>query len=250
MLRPYPVICHLVSGQVETFLDRTESPHFVRNAGQTCLFPAHVRKRSRILSEDGGEIKAAVMSFEVSQGVNLLNFFDTPFIFNPDASEKLAGLVNDLIEAMADKQTPIIQKMASRKKICFEVLEVILSCSTMREKAGSNVLALKEIFPVVEYMSRNFRKPLRVSELSRRGNLSRANFFRKFKQLTGVSPLDYCKNLRLQEARSLLHATDKSVAEIGESVGWPDQFHFSRVFKASVGLSPLRYRLSLAEEIL
>jgi two-component system response regulator YesN len=50
------------------------------------------------------------------------------------------------------------------------------------------------------------------------------------------------KNRRLQEAENMLLCTDLSIAEIGDRVGWEDQFYFSRTFKKNTGLSPGDFR--------
>ena len=48
--------------------------------------------------------------------------------------------------------------------------------------------------------------------------------------------------MRLRKAQQLLIGTDRSVAEIAREVGHPDPYHFSRVFRRSVGVSPAKYR--------
>ena len=62
----------------------------------------------------------------------------------------------------------------------------------------------------------------------------------------GKSPIDYLTNYRVSEACSLLKNTNLSIAEIAVSVGFFDQFYFSRVFKKVKGMPPSKY-ISLQE---
>ncbi|MCB0166075.1 MAG: helix-turn-helix transcriptional regulator, partial [Anaerolineae bacterium] len=65
---------------------------------------------------------------------------------------------------------------------------------------------------------------------------------RVFKKKTGYAPIDYFIRLKIQKACELLETTDQQVSEIGHSLGYPDIYYFSRLFKKVVGLSPRQYR--------
>jgi AraC-like DNA-binding protein len=59
---------------------------------------------------------------------------------------------------------------------------------------------------------------------------------------------EYVKRLRMARARELLLTTDRSIADIAGEVGYPDQFYFSRQFRAVAGSSPRHFRRRVAEE--
>ncbi|MEV6110535.1 AraC family transcriptional regulator [Streptomyces sp. NPDC051940] len=65
---------------------------------------------------------------------------------------------------------------------------------------------------------------------------------RLFKTNTGLPPMAYLAHHRAETAAVLLAATDHPVAQIGTAVGWPDQSHFTRRFKAHYGVNPSTYR--------
>jgi AraC family transcriptional regulator, arabinose operon regulatory protein len=92
------------------------------------------------------------------------------------------------------------------------------------------------------YMSEHLDQPLRVSALAALANLSQAHFSVLFKQQTGCSPRDYLHLLRIHRACQLLRGSTLNVKEIASKLGYQDQFHFSRQFKAFQGLSPTEYR--------
>ena len=92
------------------------------------------------------------------------------------------------------------------------------------------------------YMSEHLDQPMRVSALAALANLSPAHFSVLFKEQTGCSPRDYLHLLRIHRACQLLRTSNLSVKEIATRLGYQDQFHFSRQFKAFQGASPSEYR--------
>jgi transcriptional regulator GlxA family with amidase domain len=92
------------------------------------------------------------------------------------------------------------------------------------------------------YMSEHLDQPLRVAELAVLANLSPAHFTVLFKQQTGCSPRDYLHLLRIHRACQMLRGSTLPVKEVAARLGYQDQFHFSRQFKAFQGLSPTEYR--------
>ena len=75
-------------------------------------------------------------------------------------------------------------------------------------------------------------------------NLSESRFSHLFKACTGSSPKQYLLHVRLTKAQELLENTDLPILLVGEAVGFADQNYFSRIFKKSVGKSPMEYRAS------
>lgn len=73
-------------------------------------------------------------------------------------------------------------------------------------------------------------------------NMSRSTFFRKLKGITGYSPNEYLRIIRLKKAAELLMTTNLNVSEISYKVGIDDPYYLSKCFKAQFGKSPLHYR--------
>lgn len=84
----------------------------------------------------------------------------------------------------------------------------------------------------------NFREPLVVAELAHIAGMSPSSFHEHFKSTTGTSPLQYQKDLRMIEARSLLAAGRRSVSATGFDVGYESPTHFSRDYTRKFGCSP------------
>ncbi len=72
--------------------------------------------------------------------------------------------------------------------------------------------------------------------------ISRANFYRKVKLSTGLSPVDLIKNIRLEASLKLLKETNLNVSEIAQQVGFSSRSYFARMFKATYGISPTDYQ--------
>ena len=105
--------------------------------------------------------------------------------------------------------------------------------------------SVQKVAEGIIYMSEHLDQPMRVSALAALANLSPAHFTVLFKQATGCSPRDYLHLLRIHRACQLLRSSTFNVKEVAARLGYQDQFHFSRQFKAFQGVSPSEYRQSL-----
>ncbi|MBB6730694.1 response regulator [Cohnella zeiphila] len=92
------------------------------------------------------------------------------------------------------------------------------------------------------YIKDHFKEELTLSEMAERTNFSVSHFSTLFKKHTGSSFVNYVNGLKVDEAKKLLRSTAYSVSDITEMAGFSTTPYFSRVFKSTVGLSPLEYR--------
>ncbi|WP_299948747.1 AraC family transcriptional regulator [uncultured Ruegeria sp.] len=86
--------------------------------------------------------------------------------------------------------------------------------------------------------------PLVVGELAGRVGMSSSAFFEQFKAVTGTSPLQYQKDLRLLHARNELQTTGSKISEIAYGVGYESPAQFSREYARKFGRSPRQDRVS------
>lgn len=93
----------------------------------------------------------------------------------------------------------------------------------------------------VEHIHAHLREPLSLESLGGLVYLSPSRFSHLFREETGLAPLQYVGQQRIDRARRLLERTTMSVGEIAAEVGM-EPFHFSARFKAETGLSPRAYR--------
>ena len=96
------------------------------------------------------------------------------------------------------------------------------------------------IAKAIELVRKSYDKPLRIPSLARQLGMSTSGLHHHFKAVTAMSPLQFQKQLRLQEARRLLVAGDFDAATAGYRVGYDDASQFSREYKRFFGEPPIR----------
>ncbi|NRF37341.1 AraC family transcriptional regulator [Pedobacter foliorum] len=94
----------------------------------------------------------------------------------------------------------------------------------------------------ISFMKDNLDKKLTVNQLADQQKISLSHYLRIFKQKTGISPIVYYNQLKIQHSCQYLYFTDKSIKEICSLIGIDDQYYFSRLFSKLIGTSPSDYR--------
>ena len=98
----------------------------------------------------------------------------------------------------------------------------------------------QQIAQAVAWLKQNFVEALRVGDLADRAHMSPSTFRQHFRALTGVSPLQYQKQLRLQEARQLMLNENLDAGSAGGHVGYESASQFSREYSRLFGAPPQR----------
>lgn len=99
----------------------------------------------------------------------------------------------------------------------------------------------------IAWLRTNFAEPVRIAELASRAGMSQSAFHRRFRTVTGMSPLQFQKQLRLQEARTLLLARSGDATRVAHTVGYASASQFSREYRRLFGAPPLRDTVRLRE---
>jgi AraC-like DNA-binding protein len=101
----------------------------------------------------------------------------------------------------------------------------------------------------VSWLRANFSRPMKVEELARLANMSISSFHQHFKSVTSMSPLQYQKVLRLQEARRLMLSPMMDAGTAGRNVGYLSASQFSREYGRFFGSAPTRDISKLREHV-
>jgi len=99
---------------------------------------------------------------------------------------------------------------------------------------------LSQVRRTIDWIRLHYAEPFRVEPLAEMAGMSVAAFYRHFKALTAMSPIQYQKRLRLLKARRLLLFEPRDAAAIGFSVGYESPSQFSREYARMYGLPPVR----------
>lgn len=92
----------------------------------------------------------------------------------------------------------------------------------------------------VDRLRKDFNQPLRIEDIARELGMSVSGFHHHFKSVTAMSPLQFQKQLRLQEARRLMLGQNLDATSAAYRVGYDDASHFNREYKRLFGAPPMR----------
>lgn len=101
---------------------------------------------------------------------------------------------------------------------------------------------IKKIMPAVEYVEKNYKDNLRLSEASGKAGLSEYYFCRLFKRVTGANFNDFINFVRVKKAEEGLSGTTDQIAEVAAAAGFTSNAYFNYVFKKIKGCTPSQYR--------
>jgi DNA-binding response OmpR family regulator len=147
------------------------------------------------------------------------------YITKPFSTEELMARVRNLV--------------AQRKKIAEKFRERILLPASPSAEISMDDRFLLKVKQVIEAQMGDFT--FSVERLAEELNLSRAQLFRKQKALTGFSPAEFIKELRLKRAADMISKKVDTITQIGYAVGFSDQSYFTKCFKKQFGMTPSEY---------
>ena len=111
------------------------------------------------------------------------------------------------------------------------------------EEIAITPLDEKLIANAISYVEKNIsRSNLSVEELSRELGMSRAHMYKKMLQITGKTPIEFIRIIRLKRAAQLLRVSQQNVSEIAYQLGFNNPKYFSRYFKEEFGVLPSAYQ--------
>ncbi len=119
-------------------------------------------------------------------------------------------------------------------QIIRNLLDISLPADSITERL--------DIETAIEYMLQHYGEKLSVRQLARLSNMSESNFIRVFKQETGLAPMEYLINLRIEKAQKLLRSRSKKITDIALQCGFNSSSHFSSCFSKHMGMSPSEYQ--------
>ncbi len=127
----------------------------------------------------------------------------------------------------------------------FEYCQVFSACIadlfSSRAFESQNDLVAK-IHKAVFYVKNNFRADINMASVSNEVSMNYTQFSCLFKEYTGCNFSLFLRNIRLEESKKLLIATDLLICQIASTVGFQNEKHFMKAFKQSCGVSPSAYR--------
>lgn len=161
--------------------------------------------------------------------------------------DKRGVFVGEVEEGMHDALLRLVKCLQNPKDIPvlapMYIREVIYRL--LNSKYGDAVKQLgivgsqtQRIAKVIDSIKASFTKPLKMEALAKSAGMSPASFHKYFKEITRMSPLQFQKQLRLQEARRMLMGGDLDAGSVSYEVGYESPSQFSREYARLFGLPP------------
>ena len=149
----------------------------------------------------------------------------------------------------------IFNLLEQRKKL--QALYCASLLTTSSEQPATTVQPERESVPVLSSNDRKFMDKvletieknldngdLTVEDIASEVNMSRSVFFKKLKTLTGLSPIEFLRQIRMKRAAQLIETEEYNMAQIAYMVGINDSHYFSKCFKQQYGITPTEYKES------
>ncbi len=152
-----------------------------------------------------------------------------------------------LLNLLSEKENIPILAPLIKREIYYRLLigehgnklRKLATIGTQNQRVGQTITWLKF----------NFKQSLQMNELAKKAHMSISTYHHYFKQMTGLSPLQYQKQLRLQEARRLMLTQDTDAASAAFEVGYQSPSQFSREYSRLFGTSPMSNIVNIRKQI-
>lgn len=182
-------------------------------------------------------------------------FFESRYKMYSDSLPVFSGLdfelCSDILKAMNMFAFEYSKEMAN-SDVTLNAQAEIITHWIIRSLMGENMdmRAVSDDYSVARaqhYMERHYGERITVAGLSGLGYVSPSCFSRKFRNETGVSPIEYLIEIRIQRAKLLLRRKSLPITDIALECGFGSSAYFSACFQERTGISPTEYRDRYAE---
>ncbi len=148
-----------------------------------------------------------------------------------DAARRLVRLLNrpDDVPFLA----PLIEREILYHLLCGEQAGILHQILTPNNR-------LQNVNRAINWIKENYRKPFSIERIAEEARMSTSSLHEHFREITNMSPLQYQKQLRLQEARRLILTQAMDAATAGHRVGYDSPSQFSREYRRQFGAPPLK----------
>lgn len=137
--------------------------------------------------------------------------------------------------------------------ICRNLAEILLIYLIRKQNLGMHqsldTKMSKECGAAKRYIDSNYMDNITLDLLAALTHMNKFYLVHSFTRYTGMSPINYLTQRRIQVATELLSSTDYSIAQIASSVGFSSQSYFSQVFRKALGMTPVQYRKKQIKDI-
>ncbi|MBR5535024.1 MAG: helix-turn-helix transcriptional regulator [Clostridia bacterium] len=229
-------LVYIAAGKAHFYFDGKDT---VVPAGHMVVYVPREEQKYEYFGEDKTE--AYWVHFTGSNVKGIMRHFDIPFnenYFYSGSSEEYKMLFNSMIHELRTRSVHYEEMIEMNLRQLFMTIQR----TRIERKPQINTFAQAEVSYAKKYFFEHYSEDINISDFAQSRLMSVSWFMRNFKQVTGMSPMQYILNLRIENAQMLLETTSYSVNEISSIVGYENQLYFSRLFKKMKGVAPTEYR--------
>lgn len=154
--------------------------------------------------------------------------------------------MNELREKLRDEMIYIVDNSETSQFQLIGHLYLFMDYLTRSAEHAGKVITsrLREFYirEAIAYIENSYQRNITVEEIAEALRLNRSYFGKIFRQATGKTPQRFLMNYRMIKAAEMLAQTERPINEIGASVGYENQMHFSRAFRTIYGIPPREWR--------
>lgn len=173
---------------------------------------------------------------EIGDGQTEKLITELPNVFRSSDSSQMAANFAELYRVWSTKSTGYLIKCRS---LILDIIYILLSDEFRRGKSSAHYGKIEQI---VDMMRENCgKKTYSLDELCKISELSSSHFRMLFKDMTGLSVVQFQNRLRIDRAKELILSGNCNVTEAANAVGFSNVYYFSRTFRKLTGKNPSEY---------
>lgn len=237
------MILYMVQGAKKTCLGKTEFPY---ESGQ-CIVTSVSMPYSSMITEAAEDKPMLCVALDIDGGLMAELIGEVKLPKTEKSTKTGIGVVN-ADDALTDafyrllclKDEPAERRKVLSSFVIHEIYYRLLTTPVGNELRLANTTGTQsnQIARATAWLKANFKKAFNVEELADRVNMSSTSFYRNFNKVTGISPIQYQKQLRLYEAQRLMLTDGIDAARAAYAVGYESVSQFNREYKRLFGAPP------------
>ena len=207
----------------------------VISSGDRTIQMLHLFDPVLLSGEHGSRLETKyILPLTTASGIEVIPLYPE----NPSQAE----LLEDIKRVFELSEQEFGYEFKLRESLSSIWLKLLARASTFAEQRNVSREADETIKALIVYIHEHLHEPLPVDRLAQVVHISKRACFRLFQETLHMTPVEYMRSCRLQEACRLLADSDLSITQIADHCGLGSSSYFGKTFRESFGCSPLAYR--------